>query len=135
RGFRPNGDILFELQAEHRGFARRNALASLPGLTAQSRIHHWPSRLTRRFLSQSPRAICAALTMQRSLGGRPQRSDRSQSPQVKWGRRRSAATALAKPAKMSWIALLMAVLLAAPFIGHVRSGCLDKDQFGARPSP
>jgi hypothetical protein len=29
------------------------------------------------FLVQPPLAICAALTMQRSLGGRPHRSDRS----------------------------------------------------------
>jgi hypothetical protein len=32
---------------------------------------------------QSPRAICSARKMQLSLGGRPHRSERSQSPQVK----------------------------------------------------
>jgi hypothetical protein len=49
--------------------------------------------------------------MQRSLGGRPHRSDRSQSPQVNSGRRRSAATVLANLAKTSSIAVRMAVLL------------------------
>jgi hypothetical protein len=34
--FCPNGDILFELQADHPGFAKRNALASLLGSTAKA---------------------------------------------------------------------------------------------------
>lgn len=75
---------------------------------------------------------CAALTMQRSLGGRPQRSDRSQSPQVKSGRRRSAATVLANLAKTPWIALRMAILLPSLFIGRTRCGRFDSYQFDAR---
>jgi hypothetical protein len=62
-------------------------------------VHHWLSVLAYRFIFQSPRAICAARTMQRSLGGRLHRFDRSQSPQTKSDRRRSAATALANLAK------------------------------------
>ena len=76
-----------------------------------SRAHSWRSVVAWPFLVQSPRAICAALTMQRSLGGRPQRSDRSQSPQVNSDGRRSATTVLASLAKTSWIAVRMAVLL------------------------
>jgi hypothetical protein len=41
------------------------------------------SALARLLAFQSPRAICSARMTQVSLGGRPHRSERSQSPQVK----------------------------------------------------
>jgi hypothetical protein len=56
---------------------------------------------------QSPRAICSARTMQVSLGGRPHRSDRSQSPRVKSATRRIVAILLATLAKMPTLILLM----------------------------
>src|SRR5580692_847354 len=62
--------------------------------------------------------------MQRSLGGRPQRSDRSQSPQVNSGGRRSAATVFANLAKTSRIAVRMAVLLRKRFVGQRSPGVL-----------
>jgi hypothetical protein len=88
-----------------------------------------------RFLVQSPLAMCAALTMQRSLGGRPHRSDRSQSPQVNSGGRRSATTVLANLAKSSWIVVHMAVLLDKRFIGHEAPGRFDKNQSEAQSGP
>jgi hypothetical protein len=64
-------------------------------------------RTLARLLSiQSPRAICSARTMQVSLGGRPHRSDRSQSPQVKPDWRRLGAILLATLAKMPRMALV-----------------------------
>jgi hypothetical protein len=36
--FYPNGDMLFEMQVDHPGFAKRNALASLLGLTAKAAL-------------------------------------------------------------------------------------------------
>ena len=65
------------------------------------------SALVRRLTFQSPRAICSARTMQVSLGGRPHRSDRSQSPQVKSDTRRIVAILLATLAKMPALMLLM----------------------------
>jgi hypothetical protein len=47
--------------------------------------------LARLLAFQSPRAICSARMMQVSLGGKPQRSERSQSPQVNSEVRRIAA--------------------------------------------
>jgi hypothetical protein len=73
--------------------------------------------------------------MQRSLGGKPHRSDRSQSPQVNSGGRRSAATAFANLAKTSWIAVRMAVLLDEQSIGHEEPRRFDKYQFGVQTLP
>jgi hypothetical protein len=73
--------------------------------------------------------------MQWSLGGWPHRSDRSQSPQVKSGRRRSAATVLANLAKTPWNAVHMAVLLRGQLIGREEPRRFDKYQFGAQPDP
>jgi len=95
----------------------------------------WRSVVAWPFLVQSPLAICAALTMQRSLGGRPHRSDRSQSPQVNSRGCRSATTALANLAKTSWIAIRMAVLLDNQFIGHKEPRRFDKYQFGVQTLP
>jgi hypothetical protein len=72
--------------------------------------------------------------MQWSLGGRPHRSDRSQSPQVNSGRR-SAATVLANLAKTYRIAVRMAVLLHSQLIGHEEPCHFDKYQIGAQSSP
>src|SRR6266508_907347 len=64
---------------------------------------HWvrPARLT----GLPPlRAICAAITMQLSLGGRPHRSHRSHSPQTKAGRGRGFGMKLASLVNIAWTA-------------------------------
>jgi hypothetical protein len=70
--------------------------------------------------------------MQRSLGGKPHRSDRSQSPS---GGHRSATTLLANLAKTSWIVARTAVLLDKRFIGHEAPGRFDKNQSEAQSGP
>jgi hypothetical protein len=69
------------------------------------RLHHPITIFARRLAFQSPRAIWSARTMQVLLGGKPQRFDRSQSPQVKSQLDRSA-TSFAKLAKRAWIELV-----------------------------
>jgi hypothetical protein len=73
--------------------------------------------------------------MQWSLGGRPHRSDRSQSAHVKSGRRRSAATVLANLAKTPWNAVRMAVLLRGQIIDREEPRRFDKYQFSAQSGP
>jgi hypothetical protein len=88
----------------------------------QSRpAHQRLSALARRLNFQSPRAICAALTMQRSLGGNPHRADRSQSSQIKLDRRRSAAIVLASLLKTPWTALVARMFFSFACWSH-RSG-------------
>src|SRR6266540_76597 len=79
------------------------------GLRQSSYIQPTFSRraLARLLTFQSPRAICSARTMQVSLGARPHRSDRSQSPQLKADTRRIVAILLAILAKMPALTLLM----------------------------
>ena len=65
----------------------------------------WSRTLALLLSFQSPRAICSARAMQVSLGGRPHRSDRSQSPQVKSASRRIAPILLETSVKMPRMAL------------------------------
>ena len=94
-------------------------------------VHHLLGALSRRLTFQSSRAICAALAMQTSLGGRPHRSDRSQSAQLKSGRRSSATIVCANLAKMP--SLRLASRMASSFVpisARRRPRCFDKYQFG-----
>ena len=124
-------DDAFGLLDEDRGGQKQGVCAR-----NESRAHSWRSVVAWHFLVHSPRAICAALTMQRSLGGRPQRSDRSQSPQVNSGGRRSATTVLANLAKTSWIAVRMAVLPDKQDLSATRRpGVLIKINSKRNPAP
>jgi hypothetical protein len=70
--------------------------------------------------------------MQVSLGGRPHRSDRSQSPQVKSDSRRIVAILLETLAKIPRIALVTRIFssCAQKIIVHGNPGCIDPDQRG-----
>ena len=70
-----------------------------------ARPYHPITIFGRRLALQSRQATCSARTMQVLLGGRPQRFDRSQSPQVKSDTGRHA-TSFASLAKKLWVELV-----------------------------
>lgn len=71
--------------------------------------------------------------MQVSLGGRPHRADRSQSPQVKSDTRRIVATLLVGEDTADSPGRAHLFLLCTKIIVRSSPGCIDPDQHGGNP--